>query len=147
MNAAVIVKGGIQTFPSSTGAMEWTHLSLKAIRYTEGTRRLSGKLLSVVGFLDDLSTGFDSFKDLRSVVLDHSFWNFAYDCNKSFKMPNPNNLDGIPSGSPLSRIWNPFHLGPVGWQMLLDVDTGRSHLTARFHMLTQAVRRIRNTSL
>ena len=69
-------------------------------------------------FFDELSTGLGSLKDLRSVVLDHSFWDFDYNSNKFFKMPNSNNLHGTSSGSPLSRIWNPFHLGPVGWQLL-----------------------------
>ena len=55
-------------------------------------------------------------------------------------MPNPNNLHGTSSGSPSSRIWNPFHLGPVGWQMLSELNNGRSRITAQFHMLTQAIR-------
>ena len=70
MTFAGIVKGGIQTFPREPRR---THFSLKAIRYTEGTRRLSGNTSSVVGFFDDLRTGLDSFKHLRFVILDHSF--------------------------------------------------------------------------
>ena len=89
---------------------------------------------------DDLSMGLGSLKGLRSVVFDHSFWDFAYHCNKFFKMPTSNNLYWTSSGSPLSRIWNSFHLGPVGWQLLPDLDVGRSRITAQFHMLTRAIR-------
>ena len=94
-------------------------------------------------FFNELSTGLGSLKDLHSVVLDHSFWDFGFDCNKFFKMPTANKIYGTSfSGSPLSRIWNPFHLGPVGWQILSDgsgLDIGRSRITAQFHMLTQAI--------
>ena len=71
-------------------------------------------------FSDELSTGLCSLKGLRYVVLDHDFWELNF-----FKMLKPNRYDALFSGSPLSRIWNPFHLGPAGWQSLIfsDLDT------------------------
>ena len=88
-------------------------------------------------FFEELSTGLGSLKGLRSVVLDHGFWELNF-----FKMLKPNRCDALFSGSPLSRIWNPFHLGPAGWQslMLSDLDTVRPRIAAQFHMLTRAIR-------
>lgn len=87
-------------------------------------------------FFDELSTGLGSLKGLRSVVLDHHFWESNF-----FKFLRPKRLrfDASLSGSPLSRIWNPFHLGPVGWQHLPDLDIGGPRITAQFHMLTRAI--------
>lgn len=92
-------------------------------------------------FFEELSTGLDSLKGLRSVVLDHRFWNSSEGCNKFFNMPKARKSyrTAFP-GSPLSRIWDPFHLGPLGWQMLEDLDIGRSRITAQIHMLTRAIR-------
>ena len=90
-------------------------------------------------FFDELSTGLGSLKNLRSVVFHHIHWEVSSDCNKFFKAPKYNKLHGLFSGSPLSRIWNQFHLGPVGWRNLSDLETGRSRITAQFRMLTQAI--------
>ena len=91
-------------------------------------------------FFNELSIGLGSLKGLRSVSLDHDFWDFAYSWNKFFKMLKPNKFYAILSGSPLSRIWNPYHLSPVGWQMLPDLDIGRPRISAQYYMRTQAIR-------
>ena len=54
-------------------------------------------------------------------------------------MPKPNELHRRSSGSPLSRVWNPFHLRPVARRMLPDLDHGRSQIGAHFHMLTRGI--------
>lgn len=91
------------------------------------------------GFVDDLCRGLASLENLRSVVHSRSFWDYALYDNHFFKMPNPKNLHGTSSGSPLGRVWNPFHLRPEGWRRLSDWEDGRSQISARFHMLTRAI--------
>ena len=91
------------------------------------------------GFFDDVCRGLASLNNLRSVVHGHSFWDHALYGNHFFKTPNSNNLHGTSSGSPLSRVWNPFHLRPEGWRRLIDVEYGRSQIGVRFHTLTRAI--------
>ena len=96
-------------------------------------------------FFDELRTGLGSLTDLRSVLLNHWHWDMSIEGNNFFnlfkpiKLYKPNKLYGTNSGSPLRRIWNPYHLGPEGWQMLPDLQTGRSRITAQFRMLTEAI--------
>ena len=73
------------------------------------------------------------------MVLGHGFWYHALYDNEYFKLPNPEKIYKTSSGSPLCRIWNPFHLRPVGLQMLPDLEHGRSQITAHFYRLTQAL--------
>ena len=99
MGFAGIFKGRRRTFPSSTGGMGGTHLSLKAIRYTEGILWLSLSMGLVRGFVPSKVYG--------SVVLAYSLWDFICDCK-------PIKICGKSSSSPLSRIWDLFHLDSVG---------------------------------
>ena len=78
MGFAGISKGRRRTFPSSTGGMEGTQLSLKAITYTEGTLWLSLSMVLVRGFVPSKVYG--------SVLLDYSLWDFICDCNEFFNL-------------------------------------------------------------
>lgn len=88
---------------------------------------------------DHLCTGLRSLINLRSVVLGQKMWHYDLDQSKYLGTPDPNSLHGPSSGSPLCRSWNPFHLRPLGWKELPDVDGGHSHVCAHFHMLTRAI--------
>ena len=90
-------------------------------------------------FSDELRTGLGFLKDLRSVRLNNWHWDMSIEGNNFFNLHKPHKLDRIISGSPLRRIWSPYHLGPEGWQSLPDLEIGRSRITAQFRMLTEAI--------
>ena len=89
--------------------------------------------------LDDLCTGLRSLEHLRSVVLDTKMWHHHLHEDKYLGTVNPDTLHGPSSGSPLCRSWNPFHFRPSAWNLLPEVDDGRSHICAQFHILTKAM--------
>ena len=88
----------------------------------------------------DLCLGLGYLKNLRSVVLSHNFWDDSLYDNEYFRTPDSGKSYGTLSGPPLCRIWNPFHLHPIAWRMLPNVDDGTSRFSAHFHILTRALR-------